>query len=79
MFRTKEGDAGLPDGFFSNRKSQFGQILEGPRLENVVIFYGHLEYFTDVLGYFRTIWYILCSFGTFFPDLVYCVKKNLAT
>jgi hypothetical protein len=43
---------GLPDSFFSNQKSQFGQILQGPRLENVDIFYGHLEYFTDI-------WYIL--------------------
>jgi hypothetical protein len=40
--------AGLPDGFFSNQKSQIGKILEGPRLENVVIFYGHLEHFTDI-------------------------------
>jgi hypothetical protein len=39
---------GLPDGFFSNQKSQFGYILEGPRLENVDIFYGHLEYFIDI-------------------------------
>jgi hypothetical protein len=39
---------GLPDGFFSNQKSQFGYILEGPRLENVDICYGHLEYFTDI-------------------------------
>jgi hypothetical protein len=38
----------LPDGFFSNQKSIFGKILEGPRLEIVVIFYGHLEYFTDI-------------------------------
>jgi hypothetical protein len=38
----------LPDGFFSNQKSQFGLILEGPRLENVDIFYGHLEIFTDI-------------------------------
>jgi hypothetical protein len=29
-------------------------------LENVDIFYGHLEYF-------MTIWHIVCSFGTFFP------------
>jgi hypothetical protein len=36
------------------------------------IFYGFL-------GYFVTIWYILCSFGTFFPVLVSCSKKNLAT
>jgi hypothetical protein len=32
---------GLPDGLFSNPKSQFGKILEGLRLENVDIFYGH--------------------------------------
>jgi hypothetical protein len=31
------------------------------------------------LGYFMTIRYILCSFGTFFPVLVSCSKKNLAT
>jgi hypothetical protein len=39
--------AGVPDGFFSN---QFGKILEGPRLEIVDIFYGHLEYFTAIWG-----------------------------
>jgi hypothetical protein len=39
---------GLPDGLFSNQKSQFGLILEGSRLENVNIFYAHLEYFTDI-------------------------------
>jgi hypothetical protein len=31
------------------------------------------------LGYCVTIWYILYSFGTFFPVLVLCTKKNLAT
>jgi hypothetical protein len=36
------------------------------------IFYGDL-------GYFVTILYILCSFGTFFPVLVSCTKNNLAT
>jgi hypothetical protein len=30
-------------------------------------------------GYFMTIWFILCSFGTFFPVLVSRTKKNLAT
>jgi hypothetical protein len=34
-------------------------------LENVDIFYGYLEYFTDI-------WYL-------FPVLVSCAKKNLAT
>jgi hypothetical protein len=40
-----------------------------------------LEYFTyRHLGYFMTIWNILCTFGTFFiPILLSCTKKNLAT
>jgi hypothetical protein len=51
-------EAGLPDGFFFNQKFQ---ILESRRWENVDIFYGHSEYFMDTyLGYFVTIWYILC-------------------
>jgi hypothetical protein len=41
-------------------------------MENDGIFYGHLEYFT-------AIWYILRPFGIFFPVLLHCVKKNLAT
>jgi hypothetical protein len=35
------------------------------------IFYGDLEYF-------MTFWYILYSFGTFFPVSVSCTNKNLA-
>jgi hypothetical protein len=34
-------EAGLPDGIFSNQKSQFGKILEGLAMEDVVIFHGH--------------------------------------
>jgi hypothetical protein len=30
-------------------------------------------------GIFGFIWYILLSFGIFFPALVFCTKKNLAT
>jgi hypothetical protein len=44
-------NAGLPDGLFSNQKSQFGEILEDLRMESAGIFFGHLEYFT-------VIWYI---------------------
>jgi hypothetical protein len=33
--------AGLPDGLFSNPKSQFGFILDGLGMENVFIFYDH--------------------------------------
>jgi hypothetical protein len=40
--------SGLPDGLFSNQKSQFGEILEGLILENTYIFYGHLEYFMEI-------------------------------
>jgi hypothetical protein len=46
-------------------------------MEKVGLFYGHLEYFT-------AIWYIFGKFSgnsvcIFFPVLVSCVKKNLAT
>jgi hypothetical protein len=46
--------------------------MEGFRLENVDMFYVHLEYFT-------IIWFILCSFGKLFLVLVSCTEKNLAT
>jgi hypothetical protein len=39
---------GLPDGLFSNQKSQFGKNFQVLRLENIDIFYGHLEYFMDI-------------------------------
>jgi hypothetical protein len=55
---------GLPDGFFSNQKSQIRANLEGLGMENVIIFYGHLEYFT-------AIWYYLCTFGIVRGHLVY--------
>jgi hypothetical protein len=37
--------AGLPDCLFSYQKFQFGYILEGFGIENIGIFYDHLEYF----------------------------------
>jgi hypothetical protein len=40
--------AGLPDGLFSNQKSQFGYIFEGLSLYNLDIFFDHFEYFTDI-------------------------------
>jgi hypothetical protein len=42
---NKTSPAWLPDGLFSNQKSQFGKILEGLEVEDVGIFYGHLKYF----------------------------------
>jgi hypothetical protein len=35
--------------------------------------------FSGNLVYFMALWYILWSFGLFFPVLVYCNKRNLAT
>jgi hypothetical protein len=71
----------LPEGFFSNQKSQFGKILEGLRWENVDIFCGLLEYFMyiwDILLPFRTfcvrlvlfvfIWYIFSGFGIMYHE-----------
>jgi hypothetical protein len=55
--------AGLPDGVFSNQKFQFRSILEGLRMENAGIFYGHLVCFI-------VIWYILWLFGIFYGHLV---------
>jgi hypothetical protein len=48
---------------FSNPKSQLGKILEGLRMENVGIFYAHLEYI-------MAIWYIFRSIGIFLGHLV---------
>jgi hypothetical protein len=41
-------------------------MFEGLRLENVDIFYGHLEYNTDmweIFDHFVFIWYIFSGFG----------------
>jgi hypothetical protein len=54
----------LPDGLFSNQKYQFGYILEDLGMENVGLFYDHLEYFT-------AIWYISLQFGIVSGHLVY--------
>jgi hypothetical protein len=48
--------AGLPDALISNQKSQFGNILVGLGMENVFIFYDHLECF-------MAIWYNSWQFG----------------
>jgi hypothetical protein len=59
----------LPDGIFSNRKSQFGKILEGLGIEKVGTFYGRLEYIT-------AIWYISWQFGIIFP-FWYVVQRKI--
>jgi hypothetical protein len=42
--------ARLPDGFFSDQKSQSEYILESLGMENVDIYSGNLEYYTTI-GY----------------------------
>jgi hypothetical protein len=39
--KDKQLHAGLPDGFLSDQKSQFGYILEDLGMENVVVYSGH--------------------------------------
>jgi hypothetical protein len=70
---------GLPDGVISNQKIpilvNFGGSCNGSCwsiLRPFGLFYGHLVYFT-------AIWYVCWLFGIFFPVLVCCMKKNLAT
>jgi hypothetical protein len=46
--KMKYSGPGLPDGLLSNKKSQFGYILECLRMENAGKFYGHLEYFAVI-------------------------------
>jgi hypothetical protein len=59
----------LPDGLFSNQKSQFGFIGEGLAMENLGIFYDHLDYFRAIgnilwpFGIFCGNWYIFPRFG----------------
>jgi hypothetical protein len=55
---------GLPDGLFSQQKSQFGYILEGLEMKHVGVFY-------DTSEYFMAIWYILWPFGIVCGHLVY--------
>jgi hypothetical protein len=69
-------EAGLPDGCFSKPKISIWVNFGGPLIGYILwpfgIFYRHL-------GYFMTIWYFSCSFGTFFPVWVIFTQKNLAT
>jgi hypothetical protein len=53
----------LPDGLFSNQKSQFGENFQAFTLKNMDIFYGYLECFKDLRD---TLW----PFGTFCVHLV---------
>jgi hypothetical protein len=61
---SKHSIQGCQMVFFSNQKSPFGHISEGPGMENVGIFHGHFEYLT-------ALWYIVWPFVTFCDHTVY--------
>jgi hypothetical protein len=65
---------GLPDGLFSNQKSQFGsnwRVLHWRMLVyfmytwSFVIFYGHFVY---IYIYIKVIWYIFSHFGILYLE-----------
>jgi hypothetical protein len=62
---TSVPSPGLPAGFHSDRKSQYGYIWEDLEMVNIVIYSGHLEYYMTVghillaLGNVVVIWYIV--------------------
>jgi hypothetical protein len=47
-------------------------------MENVALFYGHLEYITAI-WYLYGLWVVLWLFGIFYTFLVYCIKTHPAT
>jgi hypothetical protein len=59
----------LPDGLFSDQKSQLRFTFVGLGMENLGTFYCHF-------GTFKSIWHILWQFGTFFP-LWYVTKRKI--
>jgi hypothetical protein len=67
--------AGLPDGLFLYQKSQLGYILEGLGIDNVGIFYDHLEYFTAVR---YNLWQfgIVCSYLVHFSRFGILYQEN---
>jgi hypothetical protein len=71
--------AGLPDGLFSNQKSQFGEILEGLAIGNLGLFYDRLVYL-KAIGNILWPFGIFCGHFVYFPPiLVFYTKQNLAT
>jgi hypothetical protein len=74
-------NSGLPDGIFTNQNPNLGKFLEGLAMEDVVIFYGHLVYFTAIWYtlYIETWYTYFAVLIKIFPVLVRCAKTNLAT
>jgi hypothetical protein len=69
----------LPDGLFSNQKSQIWVIFGGPLNGKSWYILGPFGIFKSLLVYFMDIWYSLWSFVIFFPIWNVWTKKKLAT
>jgi hypothetical protein len=65
----------MPDGLFSNQKSQVREILGVNVMENAGIFYAYLVYFIAI-GNILWPFGIFCGHLVFFPILVSCTKKS---
>jgi hypothetical protein len=69
----------LPDGLFSDQKSQFGYILDGLTMEDVCVIYvwtfsllcEHLIYYKGHLVYFMVIWCIFSPFWCIVPRKIW--------
>jgi hypothetical protein len=83
--RSSGGQQGCQMPDFQTKKSNLGKFWRVLQWKMLVYFMSILstlrpwKIFCGHLVYFVAIWYILWSFGVFFPVLVYCTKKNLAT
>jgi hypothetical protein len=67
MAAFTSSEEGCQMAYFQTKNPNLGKFWMGWEMGNVDIFYDHLVYFTAVLVYFVTSWYILWLFGTFLP------------
>jgi hypothetical protein len=68
----------MPDGIFSDQNTNIGIFLK-PLRWKMLVYFVLFGIFIIILVYFMTIWYVCGHFGTLFPTLFLCTKKNLAT
>jgi hypothetical protein len=69
----KAGPSRVARWFLFKPKIQIWANFGGPYIDGkMLIYFGPFGIVNGYLGYFMTIWYISCSFGTFCPVLVSC-------
>jgi hypothetical protein len=70
---------GCPMAYFQTKNPNLDKYFRVFQWKMLVCFTAIGPYLRPFLVYFAAIWYILRLFGIFFPVLVCCAKKNLAT